>query len=69
MSITMKKVPEIGDLIYVPVGSWRYPDKNRRVLGVCEYTGRYPEHYTHVVKYDAPWLNSGVGQKLIKVEP
>lgn len=52
-----EKLPQIGDQIEV-VGSGR-DDRMSIVTRVCPYTGRYPELFTHVVRYTA--LNTRCG--------
>lgn len=49
-----KKVPEVGDLIRPYV---THPLQT--ITKVSLYTGRYPEHFTHVIEYTSPITISG----------
>ncbi len=51
--------PNVGD----EYATWW--DKKARVLGVYPYTGRYPQHFTHVLRLSAEntrrgWLEMAV---------
>lgn len=49
-----EKLPQIGD----EIGD-RRDDVVSIVIKVCGYTGRYPEFFTHVVRYTTPQTASG----------
>ena len=67
-SIRLSRVPEPGEKIDI---GWGHPSyhRERMVISVSPYTGRYPDLFTHVVRFHAPWLANDYGERLIKVEP
>lgn len=48
-----KKVPEVGDKIRAYV---THP--LAVIMEVRPYTGRYPQHFTHVIRYTSPITGS-----------